>query len=85
MIYFYVLGNIYTLTTMTIEKDNKKQLQLIKNFSNFLQKKSTAFKIKKKIKYYFLKETQNFNLIYTALEALTDTGPRIHSLKKFPK
>lgn len=70
---------------MTIEKDNKKQLQLIKKFSNFLQKKhQQLLKLKKKIKYYFLKETQNFNLIYTALEALTDTGPRIR-FEKVPQ
>ena len=35
-IYFYVLGNIYTLTTTDyfIEKDNKKQVQLMKKLSN---------------------------------------------------
>lgn len=85
MIYFYVLGNIYILTTMTYRKRQQKATTINQKIFKFFTKTSTAFKIKKKIKYYFLKETQNFNLIYTALEALTGYRPRIHSLKKFPK
>ena len=33
---------------------------------------------------FFERNTKLFNLIYTALESLTDTGPGIYSLKKFP-